>query len=261
MSDSTLPSGGLGSTGQKTPRPSRIILLCHHLNKRNYFTPEPMSPWQSDSEIIQLLNGCYQAGLISPTTFQYPLTPSVYRDLVWADHLHTLDYYTAPQPEWDAIYQQRRQREHTTFTQDIVGKLTDPLLFPYLGTYHLAIVVNAPQTTVRLRPELYQNALRLLTPGGYFLADHRAKSDLLVGRNNPTRILLESAVQATTHHQYTFTRYETEPLYCGRTWCGPWCGNDPVTAPISLDQQCLYQKTRAHSEKNDVLVTTVPTVI
>ena len=221
---------------------SGIILLCHSIQNTYRDNPDSYSPFHSDYEIIRLLNSLYRAGLLEPQTFTYPLTESVYQEMLFQDKIHTLDYYTSSDPQWSELYQQRKQLEHHTFDQDLVGKLIDPKLLNHLGTYQLAVIVNAPVQSVRMKPMLYTNVLRMLVPGGFFLADHRKKSDLTIIPNSPTRCLLESSVITTNTQAETFVRYQL-PVTRKQRYCPK---PKSVTKSIRLDRQLIYQKTVAN---------------
>jgi hypothetical protein len=222
---------------------SKIIFICHSYQD----TPELYTPYHSDYKLIQLLNGCYRAGLLHHSTFQYPLTEQVYRNMLGCDQIHTLDYFTTPRPEWNEYYQRRRQSEHITYDQDIIGTINNPDLLENLGTYHLAVVVNAPSHAVRYKPQLYLNALRILAPGGYFLADHRAKTDLNLIINYAPRVALESAVLLEDNTAYTFSWYQPVRLREVTSWWSRKCQTQPVTYPMPLEQQYIYQKIVAYS--------------
>lgn len=227
---------------------SKILLLCHYILKDDLTDDFLYTKNHSNYELIGLLNGLYKQSWINSNTFQYPLSQDAFKNLLRHDVIHTLDYYETNHPAWKKIYKERKTIEHSTYNQNIVDKIQCPKLLKNLGTYDLIIMVNAPIQSVRLQPILYMNVISLLKPGGYFLADHRVKSEiryLPFGQHQHKLILgAQEIVEDKTFVLYP-VRVPIKCKYCGILHKLQYvCQFNRHThpRPISLNKQLIYEK-------------------
>ena len=228
---------------------SKILLLCHYILKDDLADDHIYSKNHSNYELIGLLNGLYKQSWIVSETFRYPLTQDVFKQLLRENVIHTLDYYETDNPDWKKIYEERKNLEHSTYNQNIVGEIICPKLLRAVGTYDMIIMVNAPIDSVRLQSALYTNILSLLKPRGVFLADHRTKSEigfLPFGRQQQKLISKSRQFEGNKtfilHPVWLPSKSKCCNLSC--ISCASLCKfnrlNNPN--PIPLNKQFIYEK-------------------